>query len=293
MILAGSPPRLLLDQPDHRARSRSRRHSQADPSLAGPARAERCVPDRASANSSAWAMPRAKSADLRLSAESDWRAVAEGGTPPGAGDAEEAAARAAAHVLPRAGGVAARISASRRSNLRPSSWPRSQVIALRVRVQNHGKRAYQDIAVHLEADGARLRTTRVSVAPNAETVLTLSHAFDTAGDHTLTVRIEGDSFPEDNACSLVIPVREQVNTPARSAISGKSAPLEGPTDFLEIALDAAPVRRRQDARRMSSTPPAVDYRRVTREVARAASRSSSSRTWRSSADGCCTTSRNS
>jgi hypothetical protein len=49
--------------------------------------------------------------------------------------------------------------------------------------------------VHLEADGARLRTARVSLAPEGEAVLSPSrNAFDKVGDHSLSVRLEGDSF---------------------------------------------------------------------------------------------------
>src|SRR5205085_4039179 len=83
--------------------------------------------------------------------------------------------------------------------------------------------------------GVRVRSTRASIAPYAETLLTLTHSFDTAGDHALTVRLEGDSFPEDNAWSLVIPVREQVNC-LLVGDDPKAAPLEGSTDLLQLAL---------------------------------------------------------
>ena len=142
--------------------------------------------------------------------QTDWRAIAEGGTLPALEALKKEQPAPLLTFYRVAGDLQENLSVA---SVEPSAFvvARGQTIALRTRLQNHGPRAYQDIAVHLEADGARLRTTRVSVAPNAETVLTLSHAFDTAGDHSLTVRIEGDSFPEDNAWSLVIPVREQVN----------------------------------------------------------------------------------
>jgi len=112
---------------------------------------------------------------------------------------------------------------------------RGQTIALRVRVHNHGARPFQDVALHLEADGTRLRTTRISVPSGGETVLSLSHAFDTAGDHALTVRLEGDAFPEDNVWPLVIPVREQVNCLLVGGGDRRGA-LQGASDFLQIAL---------------------------------------------------------
>lgn len=110
-----------------------------------------------------------------------------------------------------------------------------QTVGLRVRIQNHGKRPWQDVAVHLEIDGARLRTSRVTLAPDGEALIGFTHAFSTVGDHSLAVRIEGDSFPDDNAFYSVVQVRNQLNVllvdgdPATEALGGAA-------DFLELAL---------------------------------------------------------
>lgn len=165
---------------------------------------------------------------------SDWRHVAEGGTLP--------ALEALRKEEPAPLVTFMQVPGEAQDNLvlasvEPSAFvvARDQLIALRARIQNHGSRPYQDVAVHLEANGARLRSTRVSVAPKAEAVLTLSHTFSTAGDQALTVRVEGDSLTDDNAFTIIVPVREQVNC---LLVRGKSrsGPLEGATDFLEIAL---------------------------------------------------------
>ncbi|MEN3940759.1 BatA domain-containing protein [Prosthecobacter sp. SYSU 5D2] len=110
-----------------------------------------------------------------------------------------------------------------------------QPVGLRVRIANHGKRAWQDVAVHLETDGARLRTSRVSLAPEGEAVISFTHAFDKVGDHSLAVRLEGDSFPDDNAFYSVVQVRNQLDV---LLVDGDPAtePLGGATDFLELAL---------------------------------------------------------
>ena len=110
-----------------------------------------------------------------------------------------------------------------------------QPIGLRVRIQNHGKRPWQDVAVHLEADGARLRTSRVSLPPEGEAVISFTHAFDKVGDHSLAVRLEGDSFPDDNAFYSVVQVRNQLNV---LLVDGdpSTEPLGGAADFLELAL---------------------------------------------------------
>jgi len=111
----------------------------------------------------------------------------------------------------------------------------SQPVGLRVRVKNHGKRLWQDVAVHLEADGARLRTTRITVPGEGETSLSLTHAFDKTGDHSLSVRLDGDGVVEDNVWSGIVKVRNQVNV---LLVEGDPSPvpLEGAADFVELAL---------------------------------------------------------
>lgn len=110
-----------------------------------------------------------------------------------------------------------------------------QPVGLRVRIQNHGKRPWQDVAVHLEADGARLRTSRVTLAPEGEAVISFTHAFNSTGDHSLAVRLEGDSFADDNAFYSVVQVGDQLNV---LLVDGdpSNEPLQGAADFLELAL---------------------------------------------------------
>lgn len=110
-----------------------------------------------------------------------------------------------------------------------------QPVGLRVRVQNHGKRPWQDVALHLEADSGRIRTARISVPANGEASLSFTHAFDTTGDHALSVRLEGDSFPDDNAFHAIVQVRDQIRV---LLIDGDphTEPLTGPLDFFELAL---------------------------------------------------------
>jgi hypothetical protein len=111
----------------------------------------------------------------------------------------------------------------------------SQPVALKVRIQNHGKRPWQDIPVHLEADGARLRTARISVPPEGEASLYFTHAFDTLGDHALTVRMEGDTFTDDNVFHTIVQVRDQLPVVLIDAAPG-TTPLTGSLDFFNLAL---------------------------------------------------------
>ena len=110
-----------------------------------------------------------------------------------------------------------------------------QPVGLRVRIKNHGKRLWQDVAIHLEADGARLRTTRVTVPGEGETTLGLTHAFDKTGDHALGVRLEGDGVTEDNVWTGIVHVRQQVNVLLVDG-SPSTTPLAGAADFVELAL---------------------------------------------------------
>lgn len=111
----------------------------------------------------------------------------------------------------------------------------SQPVALKVRIQNHGKRPWQDIPVHLEADGARLRTARISVPPEGEASLYFTHAFDALGDHALTVRLEGDTFTDDNVFHTIVQVRDQLPVVLIDATPG-ATPLTGTLDFFNLAL---------------------------------------------------------
>ncbi len=111
----------------------------------------------------------------------------------------------------------------------------TQPVGMRVRVKNHGRRLWQDVALDLECDGAKLRTTRITVPPEGETTLSLSHAFDKVGDHTLGLRLSGDGVNEDNSWQGVVRVRQQVNV---LLVDGRPSdvPLAGSADFVELSL---------------------------------------------------------
>jgi Aerotolerance regulator N-terminal/von Willebrand factor type A domain/CARDB len=232
VILAGQPPHLLLDQPTTAMDVISEK-LKTESSLAGPASLNDALM-LAAAESKRMGNTAQEILLMSDFQQSDWRGVADGGTLPAIETLKQSQAKPLLTFYRVAGDLQENIALA---SVEPSAFvvARDQAIGLRARIQNHGQRAYQDIAVHLEADGARVRSTRVSIAPNAETVLSLTHSFATAGDHSLTVRVEGDAFPDDNAASLVIPVREQVNTLLIRGDSG-AGPLAGAMDFLEIAL---------------------------------------------------------
>lgn len=232
VILSGGAPRKLLDQPTT-ARDLVPKKLADVPSLSGPVSANEALQAATSALKDA---PTAAREVVIMSdfQEADWKAIADGAPLP--------ALESLSKQEPRPQITFYRIGSDLAENLSIASADLSALVAaetqpvgLRVRIKNHGKRPWQDIPVHLEADGARLRTARVSLAPEGEAVLSFTHAFDKVGDHSLSVRLEGDSFPDDNAFHTTVQVRNQLNV---LLVDGKPSPepLAGAADFLELAL---------------------------------------------------------
>ena len=232
VMLTGGTPRALLDQATSALDIVPKQLADV-PSLSGPQ-----SPNDVFQSATA-ALQKASNAAREIIfisdfQASDWKNIAEGASIP--------ALEALAKQEPKPQVTFLRLTSDLAENLSIASAELSALVAaetqpvgLRVRVRNHGKRPWQDVAVHLEADGARLRTTRVSVPPEGEASLSFAHAFDKVGDHSLAVRIEGDSFPEDNAFFSIVQVRNQLNA---LLIDGDPSPepLAGSADFLELAL---------------------------------------------------------
>lgn len=232
VILAGGTPRKLLDQPTTALEVLPKKLAEVA-SMSGPVSANDAFQAATSALKEA---PNAAREVVIVSdfQESDWKSVAEGAALP--------ALESLSKQEPRPQITFYRIGSDLAENLSIASADLSALVAaetqpvgLRVRIKNHGKRPWQDIPVHLEADGARLRTARVSLAPGGEAVLSFTHAFDKVGDHSLSVRLEGDSFADDNAFHTTVQVRNQLNVLLVDGKPGKE-PLEGAADFLELAL---------------------------------------------------------
>jgi hypothetical protein len=232
VILAGGRPRPLMDQSTSQLDLLTKRLADA-PSLSGPLNANELFQTAGAALKDA---PNVVREVVVISdfQESDWKSIVDGAGLPAleALQKQEPKPQITFFRVPTELGENLSIGAAELSALVAAE---TQPVGLRVRVENHGKRPWQDVVVHLEADGARLRTSRISVPPEGEASLSFTHAFDKVGDHTLAVRIEGDSFPEDNAFYTVVQVRNQLNA---LLVDGAPSdqPLEGSTDFLEIAL---------------------------------------------------------
>ncbi|MDB6075621.1 MAG: hypothetical protein JWO89_3261, partial [Verrucomicrobiaceae bacterium] len=232
VVMAGGTPHSLMDQPTS-ALDLVPKSLADQPSLSGPLSANDAFQAAAAALKKATNGARevVLMSDFQ---QSDWKAFAEGASIP--------ALEALMKQEPKPVVTFMRLFNESIENLSIASLELSALVAAegqpvgaRVRVKNHGKRLWQDVALHLEADGTRLRTTRITVPGEGEVTLSLTHAFDTVGDHSLGVRLEGDGFPDDNAAEAIVHVRRQINVLLVDGHPGNE-PLSGAVDFLELAL---------------------------------------------------------
>ncbi len=232
VVLAGGTPRPLLDQ-STTALDLVPKSLTGTPSLSGPLSANDAFQAAASALSKAanGAREVVLMSDFQ---QSDWKAFADGASVP--------ALESMMKQEPKPMLTFFRLNNDITENLSIASLELSALVAAegqpvgaRVRVKNHGKRLWQDVALNLEADGTRLRTTRITVPAEGEVTLSLTHAFDTVGDHSLGVRLEGDTFADDNAAEAIVHVRRQINVLLVDGHPGNE-PLSGAVDFLELAL---------------------------------------------------------
>lgn len=232
VVLAGGAPRTLMDQSTSALDLVPKSLAEA-PFLSGPLSANDAFQGAAAAlkKSTNGAREVVLMSDFQ---QSDWKPFADGAAVPALEDLLRQEPKPALTFY--------RLNNDITENLSIASLELSALIAAegqpvgaRVRVKNHGKRLWQDVALHLEADGTRLRTTRITVPADGEVTLSLTHAFDTVGDHSLGVRLEGDTFSDDNAAQAVVHVRRQINVLLVDGHPGNE-PLSGAADFLELAL---------------------------------------------------------
>ncbi len=232
VVLAGGRPRLLFDQSTTNLDLLPKALTGV-PSLSGP-----MAPDDAFQAASA-ALKQVNSGARELVVMSDFR---QADWKPFASGAALPALEAMSRQEPKPMVTFYRLNNDIVENLGVASLDLSALVAAegqpvgaRVRIKNYGKRLWQDVGVNLEADGARLRTTRVTVPADGEVTLSFTHAFDKVGDHSLAVRLEGDALTEDNAAQGIVHVRHQINALLVDGHPGNE-PLSGAADFLELAL---------------------------------------------------------
>ena len=110
-----------------------------------------------------------------------------------------------------------------------------QSMQVRANLRNFGERAYPDLRVFFLVDGKERAASQISLGAKEKQQVLFTHAFDTAGSHVIEVRAEADTLEADNSFQASIPVWDRVPV---LLINGdpSTAPLQGETDYLEIAL---------------------------------------------------------
>ena len=102
-------------------------------------------------------------------------------------------------------------------------------------LKNFGRQARNRQLVQLLIDGRRVEQEYVDLGPEREASVGFSYRFEAPGDHTLEVRLEGDSLEVDNHRWLAIPVKQHVQV---LCVDGRPSgePFGGATDYLTAAL---------------------------------------------------------
>ncbi|MEZ5300229.1 MAG: BatA domain-containing protein [Verrucomicrobiales bacterium] len=120
-----------------------------------------------------------------------------------------------------------------------------QKASLRVNLRNYGKSAHPDLMVNMKVDGEQARQSRVSLAAEGTAQVLFTHTFEKPGTHTIEINADADALKGDNEFFAVFPVWDEV--PA-VLVNGKPSnePLEGETDFLEIALQPFGAAKAKD-----------------------------------------------
>ena len=108
-------------------------------------------------------------------------------------------------------------------------------IEITAELRNFGRQPRNRQPVELLVDGRRAKEARVDLPAGGQAAALFSYQFDTAGDHQLEVRTEGDALDVDNHRWISVPVKEQLRV---LCVDGQSPadPSGGATGFLRYAL---------------------------------------------------------
>lgn len=114
----------------------------------------------------------------------------------------------------------------------------NQPLQVRATLRNFGERAWPDLRVYFRADGRERGAQQIALAPGEQRQVLFTHAFDTAGFHTLEVQTDADALKADNSLAAVVTVWEKLPV---LLVNGDPSlePLKGETDYLDIALSPA------------------------------------------------------
>lgn len=111
-----------------------------------------------------------------------------------------------------------------------------QKFQVRARIQNHGDTPYPALRVFFRVDGVEKAAVQCALAAREAGQALFTHTFETPGSHQIAVEAGvTDPLKSDNMLLASVPVCDLLPV---LLVNGKPSrePLEGETDFLEIAL---------------------------------------------------------
>lgn len=116
-------------------------------------------------------------------------------------------------------------------------------VRLQATVSHFGPNAQAGKQVELYVDERLVQTQRVDLPAGGETTVDFVHIFRSGGEHSLEVRLAGDSLAVDDRRRLALPVREQLNV---LLVNGQPAgrARDNATYYLRTALSPSTRRER-------------------------------------------------
>ena len=117
-----------------------------------------------------------------------------------------------------------------------------QRMRFRTTLHNYGKKPRTNLSVTWTIDGITATPTTISLAAQESTQLLFQQAFTERGPHTLQVSIDHDQLPYDDTAWATIMVSEPLPVLLVNGSPSKE-PLEGETDFLQLALQPRTAQR--------------------------------------------------
>lgn len=111
-----------------------------------------------------------------------------------------------------------------------------QKFQVRANLKNHGDTPYPSLRVYFKVDNQERGVAQIVLGPHETGQVLFTHTFETAGSHVIAIEADApDSLKQDNSLLAAVPVWDNLPVLLINGNPGRG-PLEGETDFLEIAL---------------------------------------------------------
>ena len=111
-----------------------------------------------------------------------------------------------------------------------------QKFQVRANLKNHGDSSYPSLRVYFKVDNQERGIAQIALGPHETGQVLFTHTFETSGSHVVAIEADAPDFlKQDNSLLAAVPVLDNLPVLLINCKPG-AGPLEGETDFLEIAL---------------------------------------------------------